>query len=89
MTLASAMKSSSDIEPSLIILTATSCCPCNFPYFTTPNCPLPSSFMKVRWCGSISQRPYPNPAVQGAFLVLFETTYFSLLTIPNCAGGSL
>lgn len=37
MILASSMKSSSDMEPSLIILMATSCWPCHFPYFTTPN----------------------------------------------------
>lgn len=37
MILASSMNSSSDMEPSLIILMATSCWPCHFPYFTTPN----------------------------------------------------
>lgn len=48
MIFASSMKSSSDMEPSLIILMATSCFPCHFPYFTTPNWPVPRSLMKVR-----------------------------------------
>lgn len=48
MILASSMNSSSDMEPSLIILMATSCFPCHLPYFTTPNCPVPKSLMKVR-----------------------------------------
>lgn len=60
MILASSMKSSSDMEPSLIILMATSCWPCHFPYFTTPNWPLPSSLMKVRCVGSISHTPGAN-----------------------------
>ncbi|KAL0588737.1 hypothetical protein AAY473_039749 [Plecturocebus cupreus] len=40
------------MEPSLIILMATSYWPLHFPYFTTPNCPVPSSFKKAgqaRW----------------------------------------
>lgn len=57
MILASSMKSSSDMDPSLIILMATSCWPCHLPYLTTPNWPFPSSLMKVRLRGSISQIP--------------------------------
>lgn len=57
MTLASSINSSSDMEPSLIILMATSYWPLHFPYFTTPNCPVPSSFRKVRSLGSISHDP--------------------------------
>lgn len=57
MTLASSINSSSDMEPSLIILMATLYWPLHFPYFTTPNCPVPSSFRKVRSLGSISHDP--------------------------------
>lgn len=32
--------------------------------------------------GSMPYSPYPRPAVDGAFWVLFDTTCFSLLTIP-------
>lgn len=60
MIFASSMKSSSDMEPSLIIFMATSCWPCHFPYFTTPNWPVPRSLMKVRLRGSISHTPGEN-----------------------------
>lgn len=57
MTLASSINSSSDMDPSLIILMATLYWPLHFPYVTTPNCPVPSSFRKVRSFGSISHDP--------------------------------
>lgn len=64
MILASAMNSSSDMEPSLIILMATSFLPCHLPYFTTPNCPVPRSLMKVSKRGSISHVPGVNQLIQ-------------------------
>lgn len=65
MTLASSINSSSDMEPSLIILMATSYWPLHFPYFTTPNCPVPSSFRKVRSLGSISHDPRREHECEG------------------------
>lgn len=47
ITLASSMKSSSDIAPSLMVLMATLMVAFHLPSWTTPNCPRPSSFMNV------------------------------------------
>lgn len=47
ITLASSMKSSSDIAPSLIVLMATLMVAFHLPSWTTPNCPWPSSLMNI------------------------------------------
>lgn len=54
MTLASSMKSSSNMAPSLMALIATFCSALHLPSLTWPNWPLPSSFMKVSSLGFIS-----------------------------------
>lgn len=54
ITLASSMKSSSDMEPSLMALIATWICDRHSPKWTTPNWPLPISFIKANSDGSIS-----------------------------------
>lgn len=54
ITLASSIKSSSDMVPSFIILTATSMDPRHVPLRTTPNWPEPSSSNKCSSAGSIS-----------------------------------
>lgn len=54
ITLASSIKSSSDMVPSFIILTATSIDPRQMPLRTTPNWPEPSSSNKCSSAGSIS-----------------------------------
>lgn len=54
MTLASSMKSSSYMAPSLMALMATLCWSRHLPNLTTPNCPEPTSFMKVSSLGLIS-----------------------------------
>lgn len=71
MTLASSINSSSDMEPSLIILIATLNWPLHFPYFTTPNCPVPSSFRKVRSFGSISH----DPRTESASVMWVQVTF--------------
>ena len=66
MTLASSMKSSSDIAFSLIILTATNrLCLLILASLTTPNCPLPSSrWIRSSFHSTVSV-PEPKPAVVG------------------------
>lgn len=54
MTLASSMKSSSYMDPSLMVLMATFCCSLHLPSLTTPNCPEPTSFMGVSSLGLMS-----------------------------------
>lgn len=54
ITSASPMKSSSDMEPSLTALIATWTCARHSPKWTTPNWPLPISFIKASSDGSIS-----------------------------------
>lgn len=54
MTLASSMKSSSHIAPSLMALMATFCSALHLPSLTRPNWPLPTSFIKVSSLGLIS-----------------------------------
>lgn len=54
MTLASSMKSSSHMAPSLMALMATFCSALHLPSLTRPNWPLPNSFIKVNSLGLIS-----------------------------------
>ena len=61
ITLASSMKSSSDMVPSFIIFTATSVVPLYLPLRTTPNWPEPSSSNRVNSVGSISHFPWARP----------------------------
>jgi len=70
MVWASWKNSSSDMEPSLIILTATSYFPFHLPRWTTPNWPLPSSFNRVISSRFSSQ--IPNKARQALFRIRIE-----------------
>lgn len=65
MTLASSMKSSSDIVPPFIIFTAVSIEPRHFPRRTTPNWPEPSSSISISSDGWISHLSCDKPAVGG------------------------
>lgn len=65
MTFASSMKSSSDIVPPFIILTAVSIDPRHFPRRTTPNWPEPSSSSNINSDGWISHLSCDKPAVGG------------------------
>ena len=65
MVWASWKNSSSDMEPSLIILTATSYCPFHLPRWTTPNWPLPSSFNRI--ISSLCSSQIPSKARQAHF----------------------
>lgn len=65
MTLASSMKSSSDIVPLFIILTAVSIDPRHFPWRTTPNWPDPNSSSSINSDGWISHLSCDKPAVGG------------------------
>lgn len=82
ITLASSMKSSSDIVPSFIIFTATSMEPRHFPLRTTPNCPEPSSSSKSSSAGSISHlsayQGFKNIQIFKTFrLILLEVSFLN------------
>lgn len=65
MTLASSMKSSSDMVPPFIILTAVSIEPRHLPRRTTPNWPDPNSSSSINSDGWISHLSCDKPAVGG------------------------
>lgn len=71
MVWASWKNSSSDMEPSLIILMATSYCPFHLPRWTTPNWPLPSSFNSV--ISSLFSSQIPNKVRQTLFRMRIES----------------